>query len=81
MISIEAFKSKKKCKKYIEDIDSILKIITLSQKSLSFYKQYASVQEMVSVLETNKTLLELHRKKYESKLEEIEKKHTEQGKE
>lgn len=80
MISIENFKNKKKCKKYIQDIDDILKVITLSQKSLSFFKQYTSVQEMISVLETNKTLLELHRKKYESKLEEIEKKHSEQGK-
>jgi hypothetical protein len=79
MISIENFKNKKKCKKYIEDIDDILKVITLSQKSLSFFKQYTSVQEMISVLETNKTLLELHRKKYESKLEEIEKKYSQQG--
>lgn len=77
MISLESFKVKKKYKKFIEDIDAILKVVSLSQKSLSFYKQYVPVQEMISVLETNKTLLELHRKKYESKLEEIEKKHSE----
>ncbi len=77
LISLDDFKSKKKIKKYIQDIDNILKIISLSQKGLSHYKQYSSTQEMISVLETNKTLLELHRKKYESKLEEIEKKHSE----
>lgn len=74
---IQEYKDKKKIKKYIQDIDNILKIISLSQKGLSHYKQYSSTQEMISVLETNKTLLELHRKKYESKLEEIEKKHSE----
>jgi len=77
IISLEGFKSKRKIAKYLKDINDILKIITLSQKGLSLYKQYSSVQEMISVLETNKMLLELHRKKYESKLEEIEKKHSE----
>ena len=73
MISLQKHKDKKKYKKVLEDIDNILKIISLSQKSFSFYKQYISVQEMISVLETNKTLLELHRKKYEGELEKISK--------
>ena len=77
IIHLQQFKDKKKIKKYVKDIEDILKIITLSQKGLSIYKQYSSVQEMVSVLETNKMLLEMHKKKYESKLEEIEKKHSE----
>ena len=77
IISLNDFKSKKKVAKYLKDIDDILKVITLSQKSLSFYKQYSAVQEIISILETNKMLLELHRKKYESKLEEIEKKYSE----
>ena len=77
IIHIQQFKDKKKIKKYIKDINDILTVITLSQKGLSMYKQYSAVQEMVSVLETNKILLEMHKKKYESKLEEIEKKHSE----
>lgn len=76
IISLSDHKNKKKIKKYIEDIDNVLKIISLSQKGLSLYKQFNTVQEMISVMEINKTLLELHRKKYESKLEEIEKKHS-----
>jgi hypothetical protein len=74
--SIDDFKNKKKYKKVIEDIDSILRVITLAQKSLSYFKQYLTVQEIISVLETNKTLLELYRKTYGDKLEEIEKKHS-----
>lgn len=70
-------KQKKKYAKMISEIDDILKVISLSQKSLSFYNKYMPVQEMISVLETNKILLELHRKKYESELEKITQKDTE----
>lgn len=77
IISIQEYKDKKKIKRYIKDIDDILKIVSLSQKGLSMYKQYSAVQEMVSILETNKILLEMHKKKYEGKLEEIEKKYSE----
>jgi hypothetical protein len=76
LLSLNNFKTEKKIKKYIEDINDILKIVTLSQKGLSLYKHYTSVQEMISVLETNKILLELHKKKYEAKLEEIKEKHS-----
>jgi hypothetical protein len=76
IVSLKEHKDKKKIKKYIEDIDNVLKIIFLSQKGLSIYKQYSAVQEMVSILETNKIILEMHKKKYEGKLEEIEKKHS-----
>ncbi len=74
--NFEDHKNKKKFTKVIEDIDSILRVISLTQKSLSYFKQYLTVQEIVSVLETNKTLLELYRKKYGDKLEEIEKKYS-----
>ena len=71
------YKEKKKLKKLLEDIDNILRVVILAQKSLRFYKQYLSVQEMMNVLETNEELLELHKKKYEAKLEEIKKKYSE----
>ncbi len=76
LIYLSDVKNKKKVLKYLEDINNILKVILLSQKSLTHFKQYTPVQEMISVLETNKVLLELHKKKYETKLEEIEKKHS-----
>lgn len=74
--SFDKYKSKKKLKKIVEDIDNILHVISLTQKSLSYYKQYIPVQEMVSVLATNSTLLELYRKTYADKLEETEKSHS-----
>ena len=78
-VSLHKFKNKKKYKKILEDIDNVLKVISLSRKGLSFYEQYLPVQEMISVLETNKMLLELHRKHYEDKLEEAKKEYSKQS--
>lgn len=64
ILNFEDKKKEKKYKKIIADIDNILKIIGLTQKSLSFYKEYVPAQEIISILETNKTMLEIHRKKY-----------------
>lgn len=73
---LKGFKKEKKYKKIVSDIDSILLIFSLTQRSLAFFKEYVVVQEIISIIETNKTLLELHRKKYLNELEEAEKKHT-----
>lgn len=62
---LKGFKKEKKYKKIVSDIDSILLIFNLTQRSLAFFKEYVVVQELVSIIETNKTLLEIHKKKYE----------------
>jgi hypothetical protein len=72
VISLSSVKNKKKYKKYIEDIDDILKVLSTSQKALSFFKHYITVQEIISVIETNKTFLELNRNKYEKELSKTE---------
>jgi hypothetical protein len=72
VIDLNARKNKKKYKRYVEDIDQILHILTTTQQALSFFKQYTSTQEIISVIETNKTFLELSRKKYEKELSKIE---------
>jgi hypothetical protein len=77
--SIDDHKSKKIYQRLIEDIDKILHVISLTQKSLSHFKQYIPVQKIISILETNKTLLEIHRNNNEDELEKIEKKYTEQS--
>lgn len=68
---IKDFKKNKKYKKILEDIDGILKIFSLTQKALSFFKEYVVVQEIISILATNTTLLEIHKKKYEEHLKGI----------
>jgi uroporphyrinogen-III synthase len=69
--NIKSHKQKKKYERVIEDIDSMTKIFILSQQSLSFFKQYIPAQEIISILETNKTLLELQRKKFVKELESL----------
>ena len=70
-------KKKKMYGKLIEDINKILHIISLTQKSLSYFKQYIPVQKLISIMETQKTLLEIHRDKVEDELEKTKEKHTE----
>lgn len=67
--SISSHKLKKKYERIVKDIDSILLIFGLTQRSLKFFKNYVIVQEIVSILATNTTLLELQRKKYETELQ------------
>lgn len=74
---LKDFKNIKKYKKILEDIEGMLKIFTLTQKGLSFFKEYAVAQEIISIIETNKTMLEMHKRKYEAQLLQAEKKSTE----
>lgn len=72
-ISLKDHKQKKKYEKIVSDISSIVHIIILAQKGLSVFKSYLPVQEIISVLETNKILLELKQKRYKKELEKIKK--------
>jgi len=75
IVKLKDIKQAKKLKRYIEDINKIIHILTTSQKALSFFKQYIVTQETISVMETNKTFLELYLKKYEKELAEIKGEH------
>ena len=75
--SLNDYKQKKIHERIIEDIDKILHVISLTQQSLSFFKQYIPVQKLISIMETQKTLLEIHRKKNETELEKIKESNTE----
>lgn len=68
IINLQDVKDNKKYKKIVKDIEAILKIINLAQKGLSHYKEYVTAIELISIMETNKTMLEIHKKKYETKL-------------
>jgi hypothetical protein len=68
-ISFNDHKLKKKYEKIVKDISMILQVIVLAQRGLANFKNYIAVQEIISVLETNKVLLELKQKKYKKELE------------
>jgi peroxiredoxin family protein len=66
---LQDVKNKKKYKQIVEDINAILRVLDLTQRSLIHYKKYRNVQEIISSCETNMTLLDIHKKKYEKELE------------
>jgi len=71
--SIKDFKNNKKTDHYIKDLSMIIKIYNLSIGSLKFFKHYQSVMEVISVLQNNKTLCEVHLKKLEKRKNGLEK--------
>jgi coproporphyrinogen III oxidase-like Fe-S oxidoreductase len=50
-------------------ISAILKVINLSIRSLQHFKSYLPVIKIIKVMEEQKTLLELHKKKYDEVLD------------
>lgn len=64
------FKNKKKYQKIVEDLGNINHVLDLTQRSLIHYKRYKNVQEIVSIIETNLTLLQMYKTKYEKLLKE-----------
>lgn len=56
-----------------EDFQVVLKTLNLTIDALSFYKKYIPVMEVLSTVQTNKTLIEIHLKKYEKQLDEASK--------
>lgn len=54
----------KKAKILADDLEKILKVINLSISALHHYSKYAPVNVIISTLQTNKTLLEIHYNKY-----------------
>jgi hypothetical protein len=65
---IKDYKLKKKYERIVKDISDILKVFSLTQRALAVFKNYIAVQEIISIIETNATLLELQKKKYEKEL-------------
>jgi hypothetical protein len=54
----------RKAKILEKDLEQILRVINLSISALHFYSKYAPVNVIISTLQTNKTLLEIHYNKY-----------------
>ena len=65
---LQEAKNRKKYEQIIKDIDAISRVLDLTQRSLVYFKKYKSVQEVISMCETQLTLLNIHKKKYEEEL-------------
>lgn len=78
MISLDKFKKSKekeklleKSEKIVEELKIILYILELTINGLSHFSKYVFVTECVSVLQSNKVLLEIHIKKYIKAIDKI----------
>lgn len=69
--NLKQHKLKKKFEKVVSDIDSILLVFDLASRGLIHFKNYVSVQEIISILATNTTLLKLQQKKMQKELEKM----------
>lgn len=57
-------KDYRQAKRFTDDLEQILKIVNLSIAGLSHYSKYSAVNVIISTLQTNRTLLEIHYNKY-----------------
>ena len=65
VISLAAHKQKKLNDKFLEDIKNILLVLSYTERALTLFKYYGPVQEILGVIEANKKLFEMHKKKHE----------------
>lgn len=59
-MSINNLHKYKKAKVIVKDLENIVKAMNLSIQALSYFGKYIPVAESISVLQCNKTLLEIH---------------------
>ena len=53
----------------VADLKMVIKAIDLTIQALSYYKKYGPVSQIISNLQTNKTILEINYAKYKRVLE------------
>jgi hypothetical protein len=78
LINLDKFKKDKtnektleKSEKVVEELKIILYIIELAISGLGHFNKYVFVNECVSVLQSNKLLLEIHLRKYKKAIDKI----------
>jgi hypothetical protein len=78
LINLDKFKKDKtnektleKSEKVVEELKIILYIIELAISGLGHFNKYVFVNECVSVLQSNKLLLEIHLRKYNKAIDKI----------
>lgn len=63
--SLLGHKKKKQYTHIISEINAITQVLSLAQEGLKHFKHFTAVQEVISVIETNKILLVMQKRKYE----------------
>lgn len=63
MTEINDLAAYRRAKLLVADLEKIIKVIDLSTTALSHFSKYAPVNVIISVLQTNQTLLKTHYEK------------------
>jgi hypothetical protein len=69
--NLKRYKQQRAFEKVVSDIPEILNVLSLTQRALSVFKSYIAAQELISVIECNKVLLEAQLNKYSQELEKM----------
>lgn len=64
MSDIVNIKDYKIAKVVVADLEKVIQVIDLTIQALSYYKKYGPVSQIISNLQTNKTILEINYSKY-----------------
>ena len=62
--SIKQHKDQKLAKKIKEDLEIVQKTLNLTLDALGYYKKYIPVMEVISSVQTNRTLIDIFIKNY-----------------
>lgn len=71
MTNLKEYKLRRKYEKVVSDIDAILLVFDLTSRGLAHFKNYVAVQELISVLATNATILQMQQRKMQKELEKM----------
>lgn len=69
--NLKLYKHRKKFKKLVEDINHVIQVFEASQQALSHFKYIIVCQEVISIMETNKTILTMKSKELQKELDKI----------
>lgn len=68
--SIKRHKDQKLAKKIKEDLEMVQKTLNLTLDALGHYKKYIPVMEVISCVQTNRTLIDIFIKKHDKVINE-----------
>lgn len=69
MKKVVSMKDYKLAKVVVQDLEKVLQVVDLTIQALSYYKKYGAVAQLLSALQTCRTLIEINYSKYKNILD------------
>lgn len=68
IVNLKRKREEKKNQKIIEELTTVIRLMSLAQEGLAHFKHYIKVAEVISSIESNKMLLDYQRRKIEKEI-------------